>query len=274
MGNGGVVMKIALPMSTSKTQFYINQAYVEYLQGAGYEAVLISPLSNIQLVATECDGLLLPGGIDIDPIFYDEDNIASFASDPVKDDFERQVFYAFKATGKPVFGICRGFQLIMREFLRANPEYDEMFYYLQNIPGHSLADNLKISRTQPSHAVFSLMNIMYGDDDNQAKRMFVNSMHHQVIIGELPKKTIKGSNRKYLNLINGIVSVISFTRRGLDEKEDKDRIIVEGVDIQEWQGGLIRAVQWHPEELKDYALLHNFFGNVNQENEQENHQGE
>lgn len=261
-------MKIALPISTSKTQFFINQAYVEYLQGAGYESVLVTPLNDVQLAAAECAGLLLPGGIDIDPIFYDEDNLASYSSDPAKDDFERQIFHAFKAAGKPVFGICRGFQLIMREFLRENPKYEDIVYYIQHLNSHSLTESLKLNRTQPSHSVSVLRNIMYGEEgNNKAQRSFVNSMHHQALIGELPKKVNPGTKHKYISLVNDMLIVTAFSRHGLNDKEDKDRVVVEGVDIQEWLGGGIRGVQWHPEELKDYALLHNFFGHVEQGNE-------
>lgn len=255
----GDKMKIALPVSPSKTQYFVNQAYIDYIADAGYEPVLVSPRSNIEEMAATCHGLILPGGIDIDPIFYNEDNIASFSSDPEKDDFERRLFYTFKDNGKLVFGICRGFQLIMREFLRHNMEYEKRYVFCQHINKHNPTNDLSLARTQPSHSVAALKNRLYGDDYTKATRMFVNSMHHQCVAADLPNSKAKG---KPLMLTTGDLTVLAFTRIGLDAK-DFD-VIVEGVEIRNWLGGGIRAVQWHPEELKDYALLQTFYGTEEQ----------
>ena len=61
-------MRIGLPISESKTQYYINQAYVEYIEAAGFEPVLIHTRANIDVITKSLDGLILPGGIDVDPI--------------------------------------------------------------------------------------------------------------------------------------------------------------------------------------------------------------
>jgi len=249
-------MKIAMPVSPSKTQYFINQAYIDYVAEAGYEPVLISPRSNVDDMVAMCHGLLLPGGIDIDPIFYGEDNIASYSSDPEKDDFERQLFYAFKAAGRLVFGICRGLQMIMREFLRHHPEYEKRYTFYQHIGKHALTNDLSIARTQPSHSVAALKNRLYGEEYAKATKMFVNSMHHQCILADLPNSKTKG--QKPLLLTTENITVLAFTRIGLDDKDTE--VVVEGFEIRNWMGGGIRAVQWHPEELKDYALLQTFFG--------------
>lgn len=246
-------MKIGITIWESKggTQFVINKAYVDYVSDAGYDVILIPPKSNIEDIANICDGLVLPGGIDVDPIFYDEENVASYATDPIRDDFERQLLYAFLGLNKPIFGICRGFQLIFREFLRHNEEYYGYFSFYQHVNNHSLAQDFGISRNNPSHSVYALKNILYGEEIKKTSKMYVNSMHHQGVVVEFPEK-------KNMTIDNVIVSAI--TRYGLEKKEKG--YIVEAFHINNWSGGGVRAVQWHPEELKDYALLHTFFGNT------------
>ncbi len=249
-------MKIAMPVSPSKTQYFINQSYIDYAADAGYEPVLVSPRSNIDEMAHICHGLLLPGGIDLDPIFYGEDNIGSYSTDPERDDFERRLFYAFKNSGKLVFGICRGFQLIIREFLRHNKEHEKWYSFYQHVSKHNLASDLSIARTQPSHSVAALKNRLYGEEYPKAVKMFVNSMHHQCVLADLPNSKTKG--QKPLLLTTKDITALAFTKIGLESKDTE--VIVEAVEIRNWLGGGMRAVQWHPEELKDYALLKTFFG--------------
>lgn len=59
-----------------------------------------------------CAGLLLCGGEDIDPAFYGQRNCGSQPPDIPRDEAELKLFRAFFEAGKPIFGICRGIQLI------------------------------------------------------------------------------------------------------------------------------------------------------------------
>lgn len=59
-----------------------------------------------------CDGLLLPGGVDIDPARYRRENVACGEIDAALDALQFAALDAFVRAGKPVFGICRGHQLI------------------------------------------------------------------------------------------------------------------------------------------------------------------
>ena len=86
-------------------------------------------------------------------------NTSSFSAEPEKDDFERKLLHAFIAEGKPVFGICRGFQLIIREWLNSHEaqisaDYDKLVFY-QNISNHSLVETRNVSRSTPTHYVFT-----------------------------------------------------------------------------------------------------------------------
>lgn len=249
-------MRIAIPTGTGKTKYYINQAYVDYVEGAGYEPVLITPKNDILKMAEWSHGLLLPGGIDIDPIFYGEDNFESISVDPAKDDFERQVFFAFIELRKPVFGICRGLQLIAREYLLRVHSAHERLEFVQHIRHHALAAELSLGRDVRSHSVFVDKNVLYGEDNPNYLRVFVNSMHHQCLfLNPLPKP--KGKKRPPNELVVAGLRVLGYTRYGMEDKEKGH--IVEAFDIDGWVQSPIAAVQWHPEELEDYALIQNFF---------------
>ena len=64
-------------------------------------------------MAQLCDGLLLSGGVDLDPALYGEVPINDTVQViPQRDAFELALFRAFWERGKPILGICRGCQLI------------------------------------------------------------------------------------------------------------------------------------------------------------------
>ena len=58
------------------------------------------------------DGLLIPGGGDIDPEFYGETDHGSHPPDRQIDTLQFRLLEDFILSGKPVFGICRGLQMI------------------------------------------------------------------------------------------------------------------------------------------------------------------
>lgn len=61
---------------------------------------------------TAYDGLLLPGGGDIDPARFGQELNGSTRIDPELDGQQFSIFRDFFDAGKPVFGICRGCQII------------------------------------------------------------------------------------------------------------------------------------------------------------------
>lgn len=240
--------KLGIPLSTSKTQYYINQAYADYVSEAGMNPIMISPGVDLDLVAGICDGLLLPGGVDLEPTYYGENNIASYNVDPEKDGFERDLLFLFIELKKPVFGICRGFQLIVREYLNSNPNDEKWLTYFQHLSDHSLAEKLSIPRTACSHQVL-IRSDLYGGKKNEDEYRFTNSMHHQALV---MSSKAKPQNTK--------IQIVATTGVGLTKKEiDRGMSVVEGVRIQDGNANIL-AVQWHPEELRDYALIQNFFG--------------
>lgn len=245
-------MKIGIAVSTSKTQYYINQAYVNYVLEAGYEPILILPGSDIQMFVEIIDGLIMPGGIDLDPIYYGDDNYNSYGVDPIKDDFERDLFHAVRYTGKPIFGICRGFQLIIRELMLHDEEASEFMSFSTHIDSHAQTSNQQLDRSICSHFVDYRPKVLYRTgNDQEIESIPVNSMHHQCLVFSPRQKDVVS--------VNGFC-MAAWTNRGLKaNKRHPYQTVCEAFRIRDWNAPIL-AVQWHPEELRDTELIRNFFG--------------
>ena len=262
-------MKIALPMSIELkgARIYINQAYVNYIMAAGLKPVLLSPGMDIATIMAEVDGLLLPGGIDIDPVRYGEDNYSCIGTDPAKDEFEISMMNEALLFAKPIFGICRGFQLLAREFLTRPVGYALMqdhnvLRYAQNINFHSQTDNTNSLRSSYSHYVLTLINRLYSIENDDVKtRIPVNSMHHQCLVVSTTDDSMNIMTHCLQNSPESL-EILASTARGTNR--EKEEAVVEAFKINGW-GSRVLAVQWHPEELMDIELLRNFFlaGNPN-----------
>ena len=95
--------------------FSLRANYSEAIFGAGGIPVPLPYSADPERLAaySVLDGLLLTGGGDVDPAFYGETVCdPSVTVDRARDKFELAVCRAFLAVNKPVFGICRGIQLL------------------------------------------------------------------------------------------------------------------------------------------------------------------
>lgn len=106
-----------------KTLQFLEQSVPHWVMSMGVLIVLVPTVEperdwhgatvSADDFAQALDGLILQGGSDIDPSFYGESvTHARGRIDAERDRFEIALLRAFAAAGKPVFGICRGMQLI------------------------------------------------------------------------------------------------------------------------------------------------------------------
>lgn len=109
------------------------------------------------------DALIVPGGIDVDPGLYGEENTASIDTDEQFDRIELSVIDAFVKAGKPVMGICRGCQLLNVYFGGT---------LCQNIEGHNIENN----GTHKAFVSDEELPIVHFN-----KVLDINSTHHQCI---------------------------------------------------------------------------------------------
>lgn len=89
--------------------------YLEAVLRAGGDPIALDPTASDHERATalaDMDGLLLPGGADLDPTLYGQEPHPAVAVEGARDDLELAAWTAARERGVPVFGVCRGFQAI------------------------------------------------------------------------------------------------------------------------------------------------------------------
>ena len=82
--------------------------YVESVRRAGAEPLVLSNSDDPGMVLDRIDGVLLTGGLDVDPAFYSEAPHDRTKADPQRDRFEIPLSQQALARDVPVFAICRG----------------------------------------------------------------------------------------------------------------------------------------------------------------------
>jgi putative glutamine amidotransferase len=226
-------------VAPSKTLQFIEQSTAHWVMAGGALPVVIPAPSGdtfrgdvtVDDYAQWLDGLVLHGGADVWPGSYGEQPIRpEWTGDRARDEYEIALVKAFGDAGKPVFGICRGLQLI-------NVAHGGTLY-------QDIGTQVHGSRTHRDAAAYDLnfheVDIVPGtrlESLLQERRHKINSVHHQGIKDLAPGFTVEATSPD-----DGIVEAIRHTG---------DR----------W----IAAVQWHPEfhfpqlgTVDDMPLLHDF----------------
>ena len=97
-------MKLRLLLAANQKK----ELYANAVEACGAIAdVKYAPDDNV-----DYDGLILCGGNDINPSYYNEEINGSVNIDDTRDKAEFVLLNKFLKTGKPILGICRGFQLM------------------------------------------------------------------------------------------------------------------------------------------------------------------
>ena len=155
--------------------------YVESVRRAGGEPRVLDPLKEQpERVVGEVHGLLLTGGVDIDPVRYGEERHETVtALEPERDVFEFALLLAARAARLPIFGICRGLQ-VMNVALGGSLVQDIAAQGAGNlghtvpVPPCAIAHEVWVSK---GSRLWTLMQEKMVDADTCS----VNSRHHQAI---------------------------------------------------------------------------------------------
>lgn len=103
-------------LDTHPPRFSVNRAYVQALEAAGAAPLLIPVLAGeglLRALYQRLDGLLLPGGIDVDPRQYGQEPHPQLGSiDPDLDRVELALARWALADDLPLLAICRGIQVL------------------------------------------------------------------------------------------------------------------------------------------------------------------
>ena len=162
----GIITRTEMNNGTYKHQ--VNTNYFEPFTKRGVSAIVISLLDpNLSSTLSLCDGILLPGGDDVDPSYYGEENHGlSKGCDLMLDELDRKaLLYAVK-NKVPVLGICRGIQSIAA-FLGGS--------LYQDIDEAGLAHNVQ----EKTHLVETIRS--HPLTDSFLDQFVTNSFHHQAV---------------------------------------------------------------------------------------------
>jgi putative glutamine amidotransferase len=117
----------------------------------------------------DVDGLLLPGGWDVDPSFYGEQRDEKVGdTDPELDETELSLFRQARERELPVLGICRGQQVINVAMGGS---------LVQHLEGHEVR---ALGRSHLAHTIEVDPSSELGQAAGEHK-VRVNSLHHQAI---------------------------------------------------------------------------------------------
>lgn len=215
---------------TRPARFGQNRAYIEALIRAGAAPAMIPQTDDLDVLRAlfqQLDGLLLPGGEDIDPTHYGEtvhEKCGKIA--PERDEAELTLARWALEEGKPLLAICRGIQVV--NVALGGSLYQDIAAQVPDALKHDWFPGFL--RDRRSHPVTiteeSRLATIVGETSLQ-----VNSMHHQAL----------------KELAPGLVA----TAHAPDG-------FVEAVEAANHPFAV--AVQWHPEELApaDTASQHLF----------------
>lgn len=162
---------------------------MQYYEEAMKELSVDSSSQYLPKIDTGYDGLILCGGGDIDPKYYNEEINGSDNIDVARDEAELVLLKAYVEADKPVLGICRGHQLI-------NVFFGGSLY--QHLPESELHTPTKAGDSVHNVTALadSVLGRLYGTS------FAVNSSHHQTlkVLGEGLRATAFW-NEKYVEAI-------------------------------------------------------------------------
>jgi putative glutamine amidotransferase len=204
-----------------RSRYVTNQSYVDAVLDAGGIPVLIplnivksDDLTSLRALYDRLDGILLPGGGDIHPEFYQQYiTPKDLKVDRNRDKVEVTLAkWAFEDQ-RPLFGICRGQQVInvalggtLIHDIASDKPSELLHDHDDHIPPSHLAHHVEIERDSQLAKIMGVSKIE------------VNSLHHQAIAHIAPSLKIN-----------------AYAEDG----------IIEGVEVAD--ADFYIGVQWHPE---------------------------
>ncbi|MGX4645474.1 gamma-glutamyl-gamma-aminobutyrate hydrolase family protein [Holzapfeliella sp. JNUCC 80] len=207
---------------------YVNEDYVTSVSDNGgipFIIPLTSDMSVIKKQIEAVDALILSGGHDVSPRFYNEEPQSKLGEiSPERDEFDFALLKYAEEKQIPVLGICRGAQ-IMNVF-HGGSLYQDLSYRL----GESLKHNQQKHPDMETHTVeiaqdSKLFDIL------KTNEILVNSFHHQVI-NQLADSFVESAKAP-----DGVIEAFESPTHPF-----------------------LLAVQWHPEMLhRKSQLMNNLF---------------
>lgn len=211
----------------------MNQRYYIAIALAGGAPILVPLLDDepeaLRGAYEACDGILIPGGVDVDPkVFGEEPHEKLGRIDPARDRVEMQITRWAREDKKPWLGLCRGLQVMNVTF--GGTLFQDVEAQIPDALKHDYFPTYGFERDHLAHHVdvtkgSRLRSLMEQD------RIPVNSMHHQAVRDVAPALAVSAVAP------DGLIEALEYSG---------DQFMI--------------GVQWHPEvfELTDPHTRHLF----------------
>ncbi|NNJ13119.1 gamma-glutamyl-gamma-aminobutyrate hydrolase family protein [Chloroflexales bacterium ZM16-3] len=198
----------------------VRPTYLGTIEVAGGTPLLIHLTDNIDVVRALyglCDGILLPGGVDVDPAYYGEEPIPELGDiDRQRDEAEITLARWTREDNKPLMGICRGIQVLNVTF--GGSLYQDVPSQLPETFDHGA--NTKTRQYDVLTHSIALEPDIWLAEHLSTDEVMSNTMHHQSVKQPTPGLRVVG------RAFDGVIEAL------------------EGVGDQ-----FMVAVQCHPEHL-------------------------
>ncbi len=204
---------------------YQNKSYIKAIAETGAIPYILPAVDDKNMIKEQLkilDGLILPGGEDIDPGFYGEQPTSKLGTTNRDKDIYEHILLDYAVQFKlPVFGICRGYQMLNVYFggtlYQDISDIDgETKKHCQNEFCENLRHNVKLKETSWLYSIYK-------------KDIVANSYHHQAIKSKA---------------------------KGFIESGYADDGIIES--IEKTDEHFCAGVQWHPEILNSKEIFFKF----------------
>ena len=200
-------------------QHFLNESYLNAIRHFGGIPLLIPVFAldeEREMLLQSCDGLLLTGGDDLDPALFGESVLNdTVVIAPERDKAEYRILDLVTTGDMPIFGICRGIQVMNVYF--GGSLYQDIPSQIPSEVAHQMAKPYHRTShrciTEPNSPLHELTGV---------PEFGVNSHHHQAIKDLAPGYLCLGRSE------DGIVEAICDPGKPF-----------------RW------AVQWHPERIWD-----------------------
>lgn len=194
-------------------RYYLSKHYTGAVVACNGVPLLLPAVKEaVAKYVQAIDGLILSGGLDVDPVYFNEEPHPNMGEmTPGRDEFEILLVKELLRVNKPLFAICRGVQVLN---IAAGGNIYQDIYSQYNGP---LKHQQQAARDYVSHYVsVGMATKLHGI--LKVERLRVNSFHHQAVRDVAPGFVANARSA------DGLVEGIESTRH---------RFVI--------------GVQWHPE---------------------------
>ena len=214
--------------NSSIPKAFVNRSYVDSVirsKGVPFLMPITEDEEIIKKMAENVDGIIMTGGVDVHPFRFNEEPIEKIGTiSAERDDFDFTLMKYAAEMNKPIFGICRGIQVINVYFGGT---------LIQDIPTQrntNILDSQTAEYHVPTHKIQIVKDSIIYDMLGESSE--VNSFHHQAIDKLAKDFKVTAASK------DGIVEAIEYKK--------KDSFIL--------------GVQWHPELMSAKSVkMQNLF---------------